>query len=271
MKQLSLEEIKSIELNLLKEFHDVCTKLNLRYSLFAGTLLGAIRHQGFIPWDDDIDVAMPRDDYNKFLTYVLEKNNNVKFSTINCFNNNKFNILFTKIYNPSTKLINIDQHNQEMPFGVFLDIFPYDYLANDFDSSVKLFNKGRLSREILNAKVNSRFSKSRTHAWYFEPIRFVLFVIGKLTNRNLLINKIHKQIIRSEAKYSGNFAGAYREKEILLSSQFEKLIKVKFENLEVLCFKDYDSYLKGTYGDYMKLPPLEKRVTHHPYICYSIE
>ena len=127
MQQLSLKEIQMIELKLLLEFDSICSQNSMRYSLGGGSLLGAIRHKGFIPWDDDIDVMMPRPDYERFLDYCRREDTSFRLITYESVSG--YNGLSAKIWDPSTRIVD---HVLDLSFdtGVNIDVFPIDGLAN---------------------------------------------------------------------------------------------------------------------------------------------
>ena len=163
-KQIDIDDLKQIEFELLCKFHELCEKLNLRYSLGGGTLLGAIRHKGYIPWDDDIDVMMPRPDYNKFIGYCI--NNQTEFK-LKCYETDKNYVdLSAKIYNPNTILEENDVLEENEKFGVYIDIFPVDGLGNTYKEAKKAFSSTAFKRNLLVAAQWGKFQKSKTHAWY---------------------------------------------------------------------------------------------------------
>ena len=266
MKELTLEEIKEIELRNLCEFDAICKAHNFRYSLAGGTMLGAIRHKGFIPWDDDIDLMMPRPDYEKFIEYC--KHNNTPFSMLCAETNNEYKYLFAKLCDRNTVLVE-DATGTEC--GIYIDIFPIDGLGNTYEEAKCQLNQTRFKRELLVAANWKNFFRSKTRAWYIEPIRFAFFVLSRFCKPHRLINDIQKSLRKvdfEDCKYVGAVMGAYREREIQKASIWNELWDTEFENIKFSGVKDYDSYLSTLYGDYMKLPPKEKQVTHHSFKAY---
>lgn len=271
-KPLGLEEIKSIELNLLKYFHKICEQNKFRYSLGGGTLLGAVRHNGFIPWDDDVDVMMPRPDYDAFIKYCLQ--NKTPFILHYYAKDKNYINIDAKISDPSTFLIDKVRGNKKIKTGIHIDIFAIDGLGKNENTAVAQFNRTSLKREVLNAMTWERFFRSKTHPIYFEPIRFGVYVLSRLTNAQELlrsIDKINREVDFDRSKYAGCVTGAYRKKEIMKTSVFTSYIKMKFENEEFWCIKQYDAYLKKHYGNYMELPPEEKRQSHHTFTAYRLK
>lgn len=270
-KEISIEQLKLIELNLLECVHKICEKENLRYSLGGGTLLGAVRHQGFIPWDDDIDIMMPRPDYDAFVSYCL--NNKVPFK-IRCFEtDNTYVDMSAKLYNPQTILEddNIVGGNE---IGVNIDVFPIDGLGSTYKKAKKAFKSTAFKRNLLIAAQWKRFFRSKTHPWYYEPFRFCFFILSRFVRKDRLFNSIqrkYKQINFNNVKYAAAIGGAYRYKEILPQNVFTEYMDLSFEGNKFKAISAYDTYLSSIYGDYMTLPPEEKRVSHHTFKAYYID
>lgn len=270
--ELNAEQLKKIEFGLLCGLHAVCQKLNLRYSMSGGTLLGAVRHKGFIPWDDDIDVLMPRPDYDKFIAYCL--NNQTPFGLKSFETDEDYVDMSAKIYDRKTVLVDNDIFADDKKFGVYIDIFPVDGLGNTYKEAVKAFKSTSFKRNLLIAAQWKKFKKSKTHGWYYEPFRFAFYVLSRCVNKA----KVYKKILKKYEKYDFdkvNFgavvAGSYRLKEIMPREVFSEYILLPFESGEFYALKQYDKYLSGIFGDYMQLPPEEKRVSHHSFKAYYVE
>ena len=268
-RQINLEELKKLELSILSTVHEICESENFRYSLGGGTLLGAVRHQGFIPWDDDIDIMMPRPDYDAFIEFCLTHDTGLK---VRSFKTDKsYTDLSAKLYLPNTVLEDEFGKDDGEKIGVFIDIFPIDGLANTYKKAKKVFNSTRFSRELLVASGWKKFFKSKTHPWYYEPFRFALFVLSRFTNSSRIFAKVEKKyrnIDFNSVEYAAAVGGAYRVKEILPQKLFTEFVLLPFEGREFKAIADYDTYLSSIYGEYMKLPPEEKRVSHHTFKAY---
>lgn len=265
---LSLEEIKKVELDLLTQFHDVCRKQKLRYSLGGGTLLGAVRHGGFIPWDDDIDVMMPRPDYDAFIAYCI--GNETPFALFSHEVNDDYYFLDAKLSSKNTIIIDNSLNINDKSIGVHIDVFPIDGLGRTEQEAFFRFIKTSYKREVLNAKTWIKYFKSKTHKIYYEPVRFAFYVISRFCNAKNLITKIEKynrKISFDRSMYAGCVSGSYRTKEIMRKNVFSDYIDLNFEKKQFKGIKKYDDYLKKHYGDYMQLPPPEKRKTHHTFIA----
>ncbi len=272
MKELTFQELKSIEYNLLQSFDAICSEKGYRYSLGGGTLLGAIRHKGFIPWDDDIDVMMPRPDYDCFIKYC--EDNTIPF-VLECHEYNpSYKNLFSKIIAKNTFLIDSSITTKATKMGVHIDVFPIDGLGNSYKNAIKQFEKTTFKRELLNAATWEKYFRSKTHPWYYEPLRLSLYLLSRFQNaKNLMdsIDVINREVSFDESKFAGCVSGVYRKKEIMETSVFQNYIDVQFEGGYFKAIRDYDAYLQKHYGDYMKLPPKEKRVTHHTFKAYIEE
>lgn len=268
LKELSLKDIQRTELDLLLAFDGVCAEQGLRYSLGGGTLLGAVRHKGFIPWDDDIDVMMPRPDYEEFLRFC--KINPVGFDLEAYDTVEGYNSLFARVSDPNTVILD---ELSELPYetGIGIDVFPIDGLGKTEKQAKKIFHKTDLNRELLNAAGWKKFFRSKTHSIVIEPIRFVMFAMSRFSDPKKLIAKIEKENKKHPfegSSFAGCVCGSYREKEIMKTETFENYVDMDFEGHRLKAIRNYDEYLTKHYGDYMKLPPEEKQKTHHTYKAY---
>lgn len=267
--EIDIEELKKIQLSLLSAVHKVCQEQHLRYSLGGGTLLGAVRHKGYIPWDDDIDIMMPRPDYDAFIAYCLS--HDVGFKIRNWETDKTYVDLSAKVYDPDTLIIDEVVKKEGDIIGVSIDIFPVDGLADTYKKAKKVFNSTRFKRELLVAAQWDHFFKSKTHPWYYEPIRFAMYVLSRCTNKSKVFAKVvkrHTSVNFESVAYAAAVGGSYRNREILPREVFTELTTLPFEELEFCAIKAYDTYLSSIYGNYMQLPPEEKRVSHHTFKAY---
>lgn len=264
MREIQFEEMKKIELNILTYFTEVCEENNLRYYLGGGTLLGAVRHKGFIPWDDDIDVMMPRPDFQKLLSLSInnENYNIIKPGTAGYYYN------FAKLVDTRTIL---EEKGIKLidGLGVYIDIFPLDGMPETPDARKKRFKELNSIRKRINNTCLLRPKFHRNPFAYLNACRIYN------SNKNIDLSSLQKKYLDSALKNSFDdsefvFAagGAYGARDIFPGKWFEKEIELQFENLSVKAFNGYDFYLTQLYGDYMTLPPEDKRVTPHHTIVY---
>jgi lipopolysaccharide cholinephosphotransferase len=235
--ETTLRQCQLVMLRMLKIFDYLCKKHQIEYFLTGGSLLGAIRHQGFIPWDDDIDVGMTRDNYEKF----------VKFAVAELPNDIFFQNQLTDPFYPKTS--NVDAR------------------LRDKYSSYVLLNEEKKSHQGLMVDI---FVYDRA----FFPSNFFVITINKLFRICLKSNQRRAKVLNWISKsvplplvYCSNFMQSYGEIKsgtYIKTEEFSTLIRTKFEDLQALIPIEYHNYLTRQYGEYMKLPPIEKRISHHP-------
>lgn len=262
-KTLSLQEIQKIELSILIEFDKFCKENNLQYFLCGGTLLGAVRHNGFIPWDDDIDVCMPRQDYEKFFTLTAFKpiRKNLITSTykkcLNCIS-----YPFIKLIDVNTVLVEKGK-TQKGRSGVFIDILPIDGTPDTIGKQKAFYKKAtQLRKKIVFVNTIITRSNSKSIATFvYKKLKqfFQLLFIKKLCKE---LDCYSKQIDFEKAENVGIVLwGLYNESEVIPKSQMTTTT-AQFEGFLFNSFEYQKSYLKNLYGDYMKLPPENKRISH---------
>lgn len=262
MKEINQEELKTIQLDILKSVADYCEANGLIYFLGYGTLLGAVRHKGYIPWDDDIDILMPRPSYEKLLKGF--NNNSKTIKAIDFSLNPDYPLPFAKVYDCRT-MLSEDFYKDKPTYGIYIDIFPLDGFRN-------LSNVKKIVR--LNKYLNSKkalIDGKRSFA------KNVIIGIGKIllmfTSKSKIINKMQR--IAAEVPYEKSdkicsMFSPYSVKEVCDKTLLEETIMGEFEGFEFRIPKNYDTYLRMIYCDYLKLPPVEKRVAHHTFTAWWI-
>lgn len=256
----TLKKLHQIELEILDEFVRICDKYNLEYFLTGGTMLGAMRHQGFIPWDDDIDIGMMRKDYDLFIKYA--KTDLDKKYYLDCFETNKeYYLPFAKIRKNNTIFDEEESHHLNNHKGIFIDIIPFEN-AKKQDSIIQKI-QAILVRNIISTMFYK--NKLRTLKEIEHPILVITLNIFskkqlmKLQNRLMHLNK------NNNSEYVVALAGSYEyRKETSKREIFIPGKKVKFEDREYVGMNNSDAYLKKIFGNYMELPPKEKRKNHMP-------
>ncbi|WP_295235792.1 LicD family protein [Veillonella sp.] len=259
MRQLTLQEVKKCEVEILNYFDGVCRKYNLKYYLSGGTLLGAIRHKGFIPWDDDIDVCMPRIDYERMIQYLGEKNDGryilktIKHGEL---------IPFVKIVDINTH-INSKYNDDSTEQHIWIDVFPVDGLPNEIAECQKLYKKVHLYMRLLSLE-KAKLGEGRSTIKKF--LKFFIKPILKVYGAKRIVNKLIK--LSNSYKYeTSEFVGCvawgtYGIAERMNKKEFEVMVEVEFEGNFYPSFSCWQTYLTNLYGDYMELPPIEKRISH---------
>lgn len=256
MEKLDKNRIQECELNILIKVKEFCDYNHLKFYLAGGTLLGAIRHEGFIPWDDDIDICMPRPDYERFIL-LFPKN---KIYQIKSNKSKDWDAPFVKVIDSSTQ---IESVYDETKGSLWIDIFPVDGLPSDIKKVENIYKQCSFYRKLfMIAHARLGEGKSRFHKYGKYILKPLVRLIGaKYFSRK--IEEIARQIPYESAKYVGIVTwGLYGVGERMLKREFEKEVEVEFEGYKMPAFSCWDSYLHGIYGNYMQLPPLEKRQTH---------
>lgn len=258
--QIDINKLHSLELKIAKEVKRVCDKNNIDYFLIAGTLLGAIRHKGFIPWDDDMDIGMLRKDYDKFIE-VCKTDLSEEFflQTWDSDPNYPFSygkVRLNKTHISETFAIGADIHD-----GIFIDVFPFDNVPLKEKQIASQRKKSFIYKRILWIKKG--FGKSIKNS---SPLKYMCFnLFSKLLRYNKMKERYKKLLIKFNNIESDLVVtdGSYDySKETIKKTYFLEKTEVNFENDKFTTFKDYENYLSYFYGDYMKLPPIEKRKTH---------
>ena len=262
MTLLNNNQIKNIQLEILKTLTDYCDKNNLICYLSGGTMLGAIRHKGFIPWDDDIDLNMPRPDFEKLISLRNAEDFPEHLKLLDCYNSKDYIYPFVKIIDDRT-YINEDEDYNDRTSGIWLDIFPMDSCPEDDDEYKKLCKKMIFLKHCIYLS-SIKFFKGVNIFKAIVKIPFQL--ISKIIGGNRIanyINRIAKQYKYGNTKYTGCLIWGYGTRERFLSAGYEKPVKAEFEGYEFDIPSNYDVYLRALFGDYMTLPPIEERVGHN--------
>lgn len=265
-----LTDIQRKLLEMLRWFDGFCRENHLRYYAVGGTLLGAVRHEGFIPWDDDIDLALPRADYERlaelmkdqrFGDYVLES---PKYA------DDSFCYPFTKLYDTTTTLI----ENKRRPIvrGVFLDIFPLDGIDDDIETG-KAFLKKVSARYHLYLSLTGGIRKGRSFYKNAAVVtaRLIPRCIVDPTALRISLDEMCRQYDFDRSLFVGNLLGAWGERELVTREIIGEPVEYPFEDMTVMGVEKYDEYLTSIYGDWRQLPPEDKRESHHDFVFLDLE
>lgn len=270
------ETYKNRLVEIFKAFINVCEQHNLKYFCIGGTLIGAIRHNGMIPWDDDIDVVMPRADYDKLLSLSFE--DNPTYEIVSMEKNNNYYLPYAKFCDKNSTLLEYT----EIPcvLGLFVDVFPLDGAHSDISQRERdYFRYKRLANKLhiqpKQSKENligfsNRFLKGQLRTAWYE----LYYSFNKKRKRNRLLQEF-KSITLSysfdKSAIIGNYGGMWGLKEFWKREWFTEHIMHDFESIQVKIPKHYDNILTHVYGNYMKLPPEDKRVSHHNVAYVNLE
>lgn len=260
MKKEILQKLQKVELDILKQIHGFCMVYGIKYSLYAGTALGAVRHQGFIPWDDDVDIVMVRDEYIKFVKQWNETPISGYFME-NTETDAECPINHTKIRKDGTVLLSNGEDESQGHHGIWIDIFVFDKVKKGFWGEKVIYYNG-VKRVLMtrgNRRNGSDFLIKRT-------LKSVLSLIPKKTQWKQL-QKANKRIQKYNYLTS-NFMWVDPSAVQYIKVKFPKELteeysEIVFEKEKFLIFKNYTTLLRIEYGDYMKLPSEEERVCKH--------
>lgn len=252
MVKMSLRDIQKVSVDILKEIDIFCQENSINYSIGYGGLIGAVRHKGCIPWDDDLDIVMPRPDYEKFVKTYYSHDGSFKVyapELSNCYYTVSRICDMKRTYVRKSVQWNDDQN------GVWVDIFPIDGIVEEkemlWKSSTKCYVACR-NKKLISFK----------QSFHYNLKSIALLIKYGLLDRSCCINNYLTSISKCEfdtASMVGNYASPYRNRDIHRKEVFEEYYRVPFEDTEVCIIKNFDEYLTSIYGDYMQLPPLDKR------------
>ncbi len=272
MKELSLREIQLVEFEVLKKLKELCEKLNLRYYLFYGTLLGAVRHQGFIPWDDDVDVAMPRPDYEKLLDYC-DKNAQAlaPYRLMHCRKDKEYIYPIARLCDTRYQ---VDYEGVvEYGLGLFVDIYPLDGCGDTEEVAKQIHKKNDVLQKFTFLAGTSKYKSSLKGGFLRSCVKFAGYCYAKLLGPRFFANKADRNSQKLPFDTSAYvsctvwFDWYHRFEKAML----DKPAYLMFEGEELSVPGDTHKLLTDWYGDYMQLPPEEQRVGHHYYTAYLKE
>ena len=267
MKELSLQEIKQIELDILKMFHAFCVENNIRYFISHGTLLGAIRYKGFIPWDDDLDVLVPREDYDRLIAVFKDSE---QYKLVAFEKNSDYAFPYAKLCDMSTRKVEGSYDNGTV-LGLDIDVFPLDHWDDDLERAkqeVKLQQKNMFRLGLTKLRKPDSLNPAKRF------VKGILMALCKVRGSAYYVEKIIKVANKPEQKGSRYMGGkawnVYGERDILPAEVFAEAIELEFEGEKFFAPVGYDTFLTSLYGDYLPEPPVEKRKTHHSFKAYKL-
>ena len=260
-KKLDIDEIKEVELGVMDYIHNICREKGINYSLAYGSLLGAVRHRGFIPWDDDLDIALKRDQYDQLYQAILEDNNSI-YKVVSWENDSRYPYPFYRVYDSRTIYENNYIQN-DIELGICVDVFPFDDYKDVNKEITKLDMYRRLS-------VYTLYGIRNKEAGIKNIVRYLMLVAFRLTRVktwNKKLNDCSKAPVNSE--YIDYLMESKKYSTKLDAKALDEVVECRFEDRVYNIPKDYDHILTTIYGsDYMEIPPLEKRIQHDDFVAY---
>ncbi len=259
LNYMTLEEIQNTEKQILSIVVDFCEEHSLRYYLAYGTLLGAVRHKDIIPWDKDIDIFMPRPDFEKFLELTQNADIKENIKSFSWKNTKNYYLPWIKVCDMNTRLV-ITRTTSNIPFGVWLDIFPLDALPEDQNETAKLENifKSGLKDCLLSVSHLSLKEKIVN----FQKLGYI-----RKYGQSKVMNDISEVAAKTDydrAEYIADMQDLQYNKSMdqvkIERSVYEEITEIEFGGRKYKCPKDYDYVLRKAYGNYMELPPEDERI-----------
>lgn len=276
-KELSFRDVQLGALEVLKRLTALCDTHGWKYFLTYGSMLGAVRHKGIIPWDDDVDIMMPRPDYEALRAYFVQ--NAAALAPLKLFDKASvpaYPHMIARISDQRYHLV--FDNEQDYGIGLFVDIYPLDGVGNDYNAAIQLVEKAKRTASLCFLTGRKAFGVDNTRSKLKLLVKFPAFCWAKLRGNRHYISKLEtlaRTFDYDSSKYiacvswpAGPKAG--QERDIFDKALFEDLIDVPFEDTTMKIPKAYDAFLSKTYGDYMQCPPEDKRTTNHTYNAYQL-
>lgn len=273
--ELSLQEIHDATLALLIKVKAICEEIGIKYFLAYGTLLGAVRHKNFIPWDDDVDLWMLRKDYNKFFEY-LDAHKDTLYPISYCSRRNTQNYLYAinRITDMRYKYVDIRTH-ATVDYGIFIDVYPIDAVGNTQKDFLKMYRKIEMLNSMYYIYMQSQYSSIDSNKLKAILKRILCYFLKlRFKNQNDILDYIeHKTnaILASHNFENSKLVGVaiwWAYMQCYNKQLFDKKTDIELSNEKFSAPAKYDELLHLIYGDYMTLPPQEKRVPYHGYKIY---
>ena len=269
--EVTLKRVQQCEMSILKDFIEVCKEYNLTYFALAGTGIGALRHKGFIPWDDDIDVGLPRKDYEKLLEVFAEKYSD-KYTIGNAETMKNYPLMTTRIMIKGTKFVEESLKNIKCELGIFLDVYAFDNVSDDEKKFKKQARAAWFWSKILILRhiafpvlpfkgIKGKLAHAICAVAHFTLVLFHIsprWIYNRCKNASCKYNNIETRRIAYFCDTSPYINLLDKEKSL-------PVIELDFEDIKLNFPKDLHEMLTFVYGDYMQLPPVEKRKNHYPY------
>lgn len=264
LKTVSIDTLKQIQLEILDYVHEFCEQNKITYFIAYGTLIGAVRHKGYIPWDDDIDIAMPRKDYETFIKIFHLTKSKYKLCSFKIDQSCPYS--YAKVYDSDTVLN--EYADFDYPIGINIDVFPIDGLPNDEKLRISHFRRLSilsLIRSFKIVKLSSNRAVCKNVVLLLGKIFFSLFSLKKIIEKSI---KLSKKYDYSSSDKVAILTDSYGTCETTNRSAFKTSVLLEFEGRMYKAPIGYDEWLRNIYGDYMQFPPKDKQVNHHKFEAY---
>ena len=265
-REIALDELKRIQIEILDEVHAYCEKNHLTYFLSSGTLIGAVRHKGYIPWDDDIDIYMPRNDYEEFLDSFNESEKEYRVFSLKT--DSSCTLAYAKVERVGTRIIETLVNPRTV--GVNIDVFPLDGVPDDLAKRRVYFSKIQRIRNAMVLKDVSVDFKKR------GLVKNLILIVGRFAlcfkSMRRLAVELDSMVDKHcpETEFVCNLIMGNGIQSVFSRDAVRDVTDVEFEGKRYKTMLGYKEYLTRTYGDYMQLPPVEKRVSTHVFHAYWI-
>ncbi len=268
MEKISRSELRKIQIKMLKYIKNICEQNNIRYFLFGGTLIGAVRHKGYIPWDDDVDICVPYKDYRRLINIINSKN---EYKVLNPYDNEDYYYFFSKMVDKRTILIE-DNYKKIKDMGVFLDIFPICNMPNDKEELDKYVKKvKKLERSFFRMYGFKKYYYNKN--LIIRIIKAIIFFIPYLFKKKIYKNKykllnLLEKYESEDTDYVGNVLPPCTIKGMVKKEVYDESTYVQFEDEMYSASAKYDQYLTQVYGNYMTPPPENERIAPHMFDAF---
>lgn len=259
MKEINIEELKKIQLDILSVIDGFCREKGIKYSLGCGSMLGAARHKGYIPWDDDIDIYLLRNEFNKLVYLYPQAINHIELVSLE--RDSKWDRAYAKAYNNLTVL---REGCNSHEIGVGIDVFPIDKVPENEEEWLDYDKKRRMYQRIYELKKSMIFRKGRPiWKYFFLPFTKTLLLPFSSRRIALYLDKYSQKYAKTDSCLVFECCQGIFQKRRFKRETLENIIDVHFEDRIFMGMSSYNDYLSNAYGDWRKLPPIEKQISHH--------
>lgn len=262
-----IKKIQEIEIRNLKEIKRVCEKIGVEFFLYGGSLIGAVRHKGFVPWDDDLDIAMSRDDYMKFVKEA-PKYLSDEYYLQTPYSDKKSPYFYSKLRLKGTKCIEYAHYKMNIEQGIYVDIYPIDKLPDDDDEFLRLYNEFQkivryfVLRQCPYPAEPSDSLKRRVK----NVIKWCVGIALRLIPHKVFVKKLDSIMTLQNDKNTNLYGNYSYFDPVNFFKDIYPFEKGTFEGIEVNLPNQWDYHLTSRYGDYMQMPPEDERIGHKPYV-----